>query len=413
MALSSKLTFRNPFRPGAGHQPPYLAGRKQEEAEFRRLLGQTTIMENMVLTGLRGVGKTVLLESFRPIAVEEKWLWVGTDLSESTSISEAHIAERLITDLSVVTRNMVIGNFEQPAFGFMGQSASEELTLSYDRLSAVFAQTPGLIADKLKAVFHFVAPHIAANGRHGVVFAYDEAQNMSDHAGKEQFPLSILLDVFQSIQRQGVPFMLLLVGLPTLFPKLVAARTYTERMFRVLFLKQLNEQESREAVTRPISDTKCPVKFTEAAIKMIVGHSGGYPYFIQFMCREAYDTWLQKNADGDVPNVPVAEITRKLDNDFFAGRWARVTDRQQQLLFVIAHLDTANEEFTIQDIFEESEQVLQKPFGRSQINQMLVTLITAGLIYKDRHGKYLFAVPLMVEFIRRTMGGSSSFVALP
>ena len=121
------------------------------------------------------------------------------------------------------------------------------------------------------------------------------------------------------------------------------------------------------------------------------------------MCREAYDTWLQKTAAGQPPSVPMVEITRKLDNDFFAGRWARVTDRQQQLLFVIAQVETANDEFTIQDILEKSEQVLEKSFGRSQINQMLVTLITAGLIYKDRHGKYLFAVPLMADFIKRTI----------
>ncbi len=69
MTTPSKPLFANPFKPGAGHQPPYLAGRKQEEAEFRRLLKQSTIMENMVLTGLRGVGKTVLLESFKPLAI--------------------------------------------------------------------------------------------------------------------------------------------------------------------------------------------------------------------------------------------------------------------------------------------------------------------------------------------------------
>jgi hypothetical protein len=226
---------------------------------------------------------------------------------------------------------------------------------------------------------------------------------MSDHAANNEFPLSILLDVFQSIQRQNIAFMLLLVGLPTLFPKLVAARTYTERMFRVLFLKQLMENESRDAITKPVSSAKCPVAFGDPAIKLIIQYSGGYPYFIQFMCREAYDTWLQKTAIGRVPTVPVTEIIRKLDNDFFAGRWARVTDRQQQLLYVIAQVETANDEFTIQDIMEKSEEILEKSFGRSQINQMLVTLITTGLIYKDRHGKYLFAVPLMADFIKRTM----------
>jgi hypothetical protein len=395
--------FHNPFRPGAGHQPPYLAGRKYEESEFRRLLTQTTIMENAILTGLRGVGKTVLLESFKPIAIQEGWLWVGTDLSESVSISEAHIATRLLTDLSLVTRSIPVGQMTSNGTGFTAATTTEPVTLTFEHLFGIYSQTPGLIADKLKAVFIYVAPFVAATGRKGIIFAYDEAQNMSDHAANNEFPLSILLDIFQSIQRQNISFMLLLVGLPTLFPKLVAARTYTERMFRVLFLKQLMEDESRDAITKPVSNAKCPVTFQEPAIKLIIQYSGGYPYFIQFMCREAYDTWLQKTAIGQAPTVPVTEIIRKLDNDFFAGRWARVTDRQQQLLYVIAQVETANDEFTIQDIMEKTQDVLEKPFGRSQINQMLVTLITAGLIYKDRHGKYLFAVPLMADFIKRTM----------
>jgi hypothetical protein len=403
MNVPAKPLFQNPFRPGAGHQPPYLAGRKVEEAEFRRLLTQTVILENAVLTGLRGVGKTVLLESFKPIAIQEGWLWVGTDLSESASISEAHLATRLLTDLALVTRNIQIGASEQTGAGFTSETKTESITLSFEHLFSIYTNTPGLIADKIKAVFSYVAPFIAASGRRGIIFAYDEAQNMSDHAPKNEFPLSILLDVFQSIQRQNIPFMLMLAGLPTLFPKLVAARTYTERMFRVLFLKQLSEQESRDAITRPVSDAKCPVNYSDRAINLIIKHSGGYPYFIQFMCREAYDSWLQKTAAGEVPTVPVTEIIRKLDNDFFAGRWARVTDRQQQLLYVIAQLDRANDEFTIQDVMEKSEKVLERPFGRSQINQMLVTLITAGLIYKDRHGKYLFAVPLLADFINRTM----------
>jgi hypothetical protein len=396
-------SFANPFRPGAGHPPPYLAGRKEEEAEFRRLLRQEVVMENLVLTGLRGVGKTVLLESFKPIALQENWYWVGTDLSESASISEESLAIRLLTDLSIITSTIPTGTVSQLSLGFTGEETQQVETLNYDALISVFNRTPGLIADKLKAVLLHVHPFVVKVGKRGIVFAYDEAQNLSDHAEKDQFPLSILLDVFQSVQRQGVPFMLLLVGLPTLFPKLVEARTYAERMFHVLFLRQLDEGASKEAITRPIAHAKCPVKFTDNAISLIVQHSGGYPYFIQFMCREAFDAFLQKIDRKEPPVVPMNEIIRKLDTDFFAGRWARVTDRQQELLYVIAGLDTANEEFTVQEILEKSKEILDKPFGRSHINQMLASLIQAGLVYKDRHGKYLFAVPLMAGFIKRIM----------
>src|SRR4051812_13738928 len=97
MAAISGSKFKNPFRPGAGHMPPYLAGREQEKNDFERLLKQETILENLVLTGLRGLGKTVLLETFKPLAIQSGWLWAGTDLSESTSITEENLAIRLLT----------------------------------------------------------------------------------------------------------------------------------------------------------------------------------------------------------------------------------------------------------------------------------------------------------------------------
>jgi hypothetical protein len=387
--MNQATGFTNPFRPGAGHQPPYLAGRKHEEQEFRKLLAQNIIMENAVLTGLRGVGKTVLTETFKPIAQQEGWLWVNTDLSETVSISEANLAERLITDLSVVTMNISTATQTREGIGFNAQPQQIEITLGYDRLVDIYKRTPGLVVDKLKAVFLFVAPYIKATGKKGVVFAYDEAQNLSDHAAKEQFPLSLLLDLFQSIQRQNIPFMLFLVGLPTLFPKLVEARTYAERMFRVLFLKQLNDSESKDAIQKPIQDSDCPVQFSTASINLISNYAGGYPYFIQFLCREAYDAWIQKTSDGKVPSVPITEITRKLDNDFFAGRWARVTDRQQEILV-------------------KSKEMSNKPFGRSHVNQLLIALTQAGLVYKNRHGKYLFAVPMLADFIRRMMNETIS-----
>jgi type II secretory pathway predicted ATPase ExeA len=312
-----RAPFQNPFRPGAGHRPPYLAGRKQEQAEFRWLLKQTVVTDNLVLTGRRGVGKTVLLEEFKPIALQEGWFWVGTDLSEAASISDTNLAIRLITDLSVVTSSIAVGQDTSLGAGFISKENVQNITLGFDLLMAIYGSTPGLVVDKLKAVFTAIAPHVALSGKKGIIFAYDEAQNLSDHAQKNEYPLSLLLDLFQSIQRQNIPFMLVLSGLPSLFPKLVEARTYAERMFRVMFLSQLTETESKEAITTPMAAASCPVHFSPVAVTMIYRHSGGYPYFIQFICREAYDSYIQKTIDGVQPVVPFGEIIRKLDTDFF------------------------------------------------------------------------------------------------
>src|SRR5688572_23702822 len=104
----AEMLFQNPFRPGAGHAPPYLAGRTEEQEELRKVLSQKVITQNLQVTGLRGVGKTVLLESFQPISVHMGWLWVGTDLSESASLTEERLATRILADISRVTAPLVV-----------------------------------------------------------------------------------------------------------------------------------------------------------------------------------------------------------------------------------------------------------------------------------------------------------------
>jgi AAA+ ATPase superfamily predicted ATPase len=395
--------FRNPFRPGAGHMPPYLAGREKEIEEFLRLLGQETILENMVLTGLRGVGKTVLLETLKPLAIKEGWLWVGTDLSESSSINEEVLAIRLLTDLSVMTSSIVISTSDVHHVGFSADVTQVSHTLNYQNLLQLYKTTPGLVSDKLKYILDILHVSLKRIGRRGVIFAYDEAQNLSDHAPKEQYPLSLLLDLFQSIQKKNYPFMLVLTGLPTLFPKLVEARTFAERMFRVVFLDKLFKEPSREAIVNPIAKENCPVTISEDSVDSIIEMSGGYPYFLQFICREVFDVFIQKQNAEKEPTIPIDEILRKLDTDFFAGRWARATDRQRELLQVIARLENSDAEFTVQEIVELSRTELEKPFGRSHVNQMLVSLTEAGLVYRNRHGRYSFAVPLLGPFILRQL----------
>lgn len=381
--------------------PPYLAGREGEYAEFKRLLEQEEILENLVLTGLRGVGKTVLLETFKPMTLREGWLWASADLSESASISEGALAQRLLANLALVTSSATIANPDK-GVGFAAAAEPSEMPLTYDVLAEVHNNTPGLVADKIKATLEFAWEHLREQGIHRIIFAYDEAQNLSDHAAKEQFPISVLLDVFQSIQKKGIPFMLVLAGLPTLFPKLVDAMTYAERMFRVMTLSKLSDDESREAIVKPIEVAECPVKLTPESVQIIIDESAGYPYFIQFICREVYDVFIRRHEDDEQKVVPIEAIQHKLDADFFAGRWAKITDRQRELLWVVAQLDHGDEEFTIQELTETAKGLLVKAFSPSHANQILASLAERGMIYKNRFGRYSFAVPLLGRFIIRT-----------
>lgn len=399
--MPRKPTFSNPFRPGAGHVPPYLAGRDQEKVEFGRLLKQEVVLENLVLTGLRGVGKTVLLEELKPLVSAAGWLWVGDDLSEAASLTEERIVTRLLADLATVTSSVVVDRRVLAGLGFAKPQKVVEVRLTFDVLKSQFERTPGLSSDKLKAVLELVWACLPRGSYQGVIFAYDEAQNLSEHAERDQYPVSLMLDVFQSLQKKGLPMMLVLAGLPTLFPKLVEARTFAERMFHVLFLDRLEGDDCRDAIVKPIEKAGCPFPLSDELLDQIVQESGGYPYFVQFICREVYDVAVQKHVAGEPLYVNMEDITRKLDMDFFAGRWARATDRQRDLLQAIAQLDNCDEEFSVLQVVRKSKELPMNPFSSSHVNQMLAKLADAGLVYKNRHGRYSFAVPLLGRFIRR------------
>lgn len=393
----------NPFRPGAGQQPVYLAGRTEEQDTFGKMLLQYPVSQNVIVTGLRGVGKTVLLETLKPIAQNANWLWTGNDLSESVSVTEERVARRLVVDLATILGPIIIMTRQSMPAGFHSKPIQEKRPLAFEDLWAIYEGTPGHVLDKLKAVFHLVSKLIDDAPFHGIVFAYDEAQNLADHATAKEYPLSLLLDLFSYLQRQDLSrsFMLVLTGLPTLFPKLNVARTYTERMFHVFQLDSLNKADARDAIVQPLKMTKSTLAFSDATIKSIIADSGGYPYFIQFICKEVFDAWIGKITQGEVPSASMGEILEKLDGDFFAPRWVRATDRQQQFIKVIASLPNAEDEFSVPEIVKASKAMLKVGFNPSHAIQILQALTERGLIYKNRRGSYCFAVPLLARFIQR------------
>jgi hypothetical protein len=197
-----------------------------------------------------------------------------------------------------------------------------------------------------------------------------------------------------------MPLYSVLCGLPTLLPKLNEARTYTERMFHTMRLQRLSESAAREAILRPIEIAKSKLKFPEYVVADIISMSAGYPYFIRFICKEVFDAWIVKAKHGHEPTVAREQIIDKLDEDFFAGRWLRATDRQQEL-HVIASLNNAEEEFSVADIVAASKAMLRKGFSPSHTTQILHALSEKGLIYKSRRASYMLALPLMSRFIMR------------
>ncbi len=411
MDNAEKQTISNPFRPGNGQKPLYLAGRTKEQDGFAKMLRQAPVTQNLILTGLRGVGKTVLLDDLKPIAHHNRWLWAGNDLSKSASLTEERIAKRIITDLSQLLGPLLPQEDTATPIGFKKGKSAAIRPLSFEDLWRIYEGTPGLIEDKLKAVLDQVGNAVGPSPINGIVFAYDEAQNLSDHKAKDEFPLSLLLDVFSYLQRRqyGCQFLLVLCGLPTLLPKLNEARTYTERMFHIMHLQKLDDDAARDAILEPIRLSKTRLKFPDQVVEQIITMSGGYPYFIQFICKEVYDAWIVRANEGQKPFVAKDEILDRLDEDFFAGRWRRATDRQQEFLQVIAHLENSEGEFSISDVVAASQRLLKKGFTPSHATQILQALGEKGLIYKSRRANYMLAVPLMARFILRQGIASANF----
>ena len=246
-------------------------------------------------------------------------------------------------------------------------------------------------------------------GKKGIIFAWDEAHNLADRSADKQYPLSVLLEVFSSLQSRGAPFMLALSGLPALFSKLVESRTYAERMFRVVTLDNLDAAASREAIMKPLAREERRIKkFFADTSDDLFAFTKGYPYFVQFWGKELYD-YLEANVGrkaGAQSAGIIRRIFQKLDMDFFEARWARMTDRQRDLLCVIAGLKNSGGEFSVREIVTMSKTA-GHAFSGSHVSQMLATLYEKGMVFKSRHGKYVLAVPLLDEYIRRRMDAAA------
>ena len=178
---------------------------------FDRFLQQDTVLTNVVFNTSKDIGSTDPVDKFHHMATIRGWAWIGSTLSETVSLTEHGFALQILKDLSAFTSNEPNGP-------------------DHDRLNDIYSSTPGLTADRIKAVLGAVAEYLPGQK---IVFAYDEVQNLSENAAKNQFPLAVLLDVFQAIQRQDLPYMLVLSGHSDLFFKMVETRTYAERMFRI------------------------------------------------------------------------------------------------------------------------------------------------------------------------------------
>jgi hypothetical protein len=402
--------LENPYRPGAGHLPPFLAGRLDELRFFKRIIHQHPITENVLITGLRGVGKTVLLQHMRQVAEQNDWLWVGNDLSESATLSEERLALRILTDLSqAIARKLEQGKMDGPAgtetlrHRLDRLHQSESNAFAFDALRAQFDQAPGLPSDRLKAVLIKVTSLVRKAKLAGIVLAYDEAQCLADHAAGNEYPMSMLIETIGALQKsEGLaPCLLILSGLPHVFDALTATRTYTERMFHVMTLDRLNWDDTCAALRMPLTNLMPPLRASDKLLTKAAELSGGYPYLIQFFGRELVEQILENGGTLALDQFPSESTLDRLDAGLFAARWNRTSERQREFLGLIARRpNNLSSDFSAGEIIQQDGG---SEFGAATANQMLLALVDRGLIYRTRHGRYGFTVPMSELMIVRRL----------
>lgn len=395
--------IENPYRPGAGHMPPFLAGRTREQGHFRQILRQNFTNENILITGLRGMGKTVLLAQLRMMAEQDGWIWIGNDLSESSCLNEERLATRILTDISkclgqfLASRADDLRGDHSPANDF----AKDPTEYTFQVLRSVYDRTPGLPSDRLREVFLRLGSLLNKAKARGIIFAYDEAQCLSDHADRNEFPMSVLIETISVLQRsdEKARFLLVLCGLPQVYDALTETRTYTERMFNVISLERLSRDETYTALVAPLQKLVPQWAVYKELINKAVDLTRGYPYLVQFFGKELFDQLLD-GIDFDPANFPSPSVLERLDSGLFAARWNKTTDKQREVLRLIASRAAESPiDFSAQEISELSQG--QGDLTNTQAGQTLLALCERGLLYRTRHGRYAFTVPMSEMMIIR------------
>ena len=403
------VVARNPYQPGVGTPPPYLADRDEQLGRFRGFLRDfPEKRRNVRLSGLRGVGKTVLLKEYRALASERDWVVIRRDLT-ARMCQEPDFARAIADDLDGAIRAFS-GVAKLKAALTSARRAVGEITVGLPGGGSVSvkpgaAPSESILEDRVKDALIRVGGLAAKAGR-GVAFLYDEAHTMYDQPRRHQYPLGALLGAFVQAQDQDdppLPVMLVVSGLPPLIQNLQAARSHAERLFRVEELGNLSLEPTDAdglsaaalALTKPADDTG--IRFEVAVAERIARDVDGYPYFIQKYGEALWDA-------ADAANVDVvsdrlyknarARIQDALDAEFFENRYLDAPRADQLTLRVAGSL--GGEQFEIAKLVE---QFTSRNANATQ--QSVNRLLKSNHVYRVRQGVYAYTAPLFGDFLRR------------
>ncbi len=380
----------NPFRPGNGVPPPYLAGRDPVLNAFEDWLRETPPLHaNWALTGLRGTGKTVLLGEFAARAERAGWLTLHRELGDRHR-DDVRLAQAIVEDCEAL-----IGRAD--AMAAVGQALErgarwlrpKRIGVGQLSIDPSYASEDAPVDDAMRIAFAQLDSLLSHGERSGAMLLYDEAHLLADDRGRERFPLSALLAALGAVQRQVPRVRIVLCGLPTLSLNLKRARTYAERMFRHAVVGNLELDAAEEALAIPLAGTGR--SFGLSLITEIVEQTAGYPYFLQFFGAFACSRIGLGHIElADFQRVEAA-LLHELDLAFFEDRFEGAPHTEQMVLEAMAR--------------ETGQVTLRRlrPLLGDQANLDLLVrrLVERGLVYRTGRATYDFALPLFRPYLRR------------
>jgi AAA ATPase domain len=391
-AVVTEVSSKNPYRPGVGVRPVYLAGRDAPVRRFAAMLRAAPEQQaNMRVTGLRGVGKTVLLEVFAEHAADVDWEPAFLELQPGHN-TDASIKEALS---GLLTRTRTRLSRMERLRSVAGKALrGGKLALSWDDVSVSISPGSDREADIAKELFETVELAVQ-KGRTGVVLLLDEAQLIRDERDRHgEHPLSLLIAPIVALQREELPLGLVVCGLPTLAANLQRARSYSERLFRGEEVDSLPDAEALEAFTRPLENTGR--ESTDAVGGAVIEEVEGYPYFIQLWGSELWEGAELSDTTSFTPELLTAtrpEIYERLDRDFYDPRVATLTPAEQDVLLASASCDYPP--LRTADL----NKVSNKTPGN--VNVLLGRLADAGALYRIRKGEYAYTAPKFRDYLQR------------
>lgn len=379
----------NPYRPGAGLMPTYIAGRDEDINNIEQMFEALTMnipTSSVVFSGLRGVGKTVLINKLQKIAEDKDIFCRHIEVEERNDfISQiATCSQAFLRKVS--TKENFKHLIQKPL------DAIKSLVVSFDPNDNTFSLSlqeqelykSNSLTQSLTEVFVTIG-ETAYKTETPICFFIDEIQYM------KQNELGSLIAALHRTNQLGYPVMIIGAGLPKIYKMLSEEKSYSERLFMYKEIGSLTNEQSQKAIEEPAK--KFGISYSKEAIETIISITKGYPFFVQQMCQVVYKNAEEKVIqDTDVKNS-IDEFFELLDGGFFKVRYERCAESDKK--FVFAMVKCGELPCTISNVAKN----LHKSVGA--ISTTRAQLINKGIIYPVRYKELDFTVPEFSGYIQR------------